>query len=355
MGNWTLVFYEARTKVSERDNLIELEKTALARVAEAKSTSELDALETGYLGRKGEVTSRLRAIGSLPPDERKDFGQAVNDLKERLGAAIENRRAGLAGAEIDVKLARETVDVTMPGRFYRIGRPHVLVETLAAIKDIFIRLGYQIVESPEMESYHYNFEALNYPDEHPAIDEQMSFYITEDRLLRTHTTAYQHRQMEKRKPPMKLCTIGKCYRVDAVDATHGHTFHQVDCFCVDHGISMAHLKGTLYQFAVEMFGPETNVRFRPDFFPFVEPGAEVAVTCSICAGSGCNVCKGTGWLELAGAGMIHPNVLEGAGIDSEEYTGFAFGFGIERMPMLRHGIDDLRLFMENDVRFLRQL
>ena len=341
--------------MSERDNLVELGKSAMVRITAATLTTELDALQTEYLGRKGEVTLQLRKIGSLPADERKDFGQAVNDLKEELSAAIEARLEAVSGGEIDAKLAREAVDVTMPGRFYRVGRPHILVETLAKIKDIFIRLGYEIVENPEMESYHYNFEALNYPEEHPAIDEQMSFYITDDRLLRTHTTAYQHRQMEKRKPPIMVCTMGKCYRVDAVDATHGHTFHQVDCFCVDRGITMADLKGTLYQFAVEMFGPEANVRFRPDFFPFVEPGAEVAVTCSICAGKGCNVCKGSGWLELAGAGMIHPNVLEGAGIDSEEYTGFAFGFGIERMPMLQHGIDDLRLFMENDLRFLRQL
>jgi len=341
--------------MSEQQNLKALGETATARIGEAKSTAELDALETEYLGRKGEVTLQLRKIGSLPPEERKDFGQAVNDLKEQLNAAISERRETLAAGEIDVKLAKEAVDVTLPGRFYQVGRPHVLVETLTKIKDIFIRLGYEIVESPEVECYRYNFEALNYPEEHPAIDEQMSFYITDDRLLRTHTTAYQHRQMENRKPPIKVCTLGKCYRVDAVDATHGHTFHQVDCFVVDHGITMADLKGTLYQFAVEMFGPNANVRFRPDFFPFVEPGAEVAVTCSICGGKGCNVCKGSGWLELAGAGMIHPNVLEGAGIDSEEYTGFAFGFGIERIPMLQYGIDDLRLFMENDLRFLRQL
>ena len=332
-----------------------MQKTALARVAEAKSISELDALETEYLGRKGELTSQLRKIGSLPAEARKDFGQAVNDLKDKLAAAIEDRRAALAGGEIDAKLASEALDVTLPGRFYRIGHPHVLVEALEKVKDIFIRLGYEITENPEMESYHYNFGSLNYPLDHPAIDEQMSFYITDDRLLRTHTTAYQHRQMGTHKPPMKICTIGKCYRVDAVDATHGHTFHQVDCFCVDHGISMADLKGTMYQFAVEMLGPKANVRFRPDFFPFVEPGAEIALTCTICGGSGCNVCKGSGWLELGGAGMIHPNVLEGAGIDSEEYTGFAFGFGIDRMPMLQHGIDDLRLFLENDLRFLRQL
>jgi len=229
------------------------------------------------------------------------------------------------------------------------------VEALARVKQIFIGLGYEMFESPEVESYKYNFASLNYPEEHPALDEQMSFYITDDWLLRTQTTAYQHRVMEKRGPPLRVCTIGKCYRVDAVDATHGHTFHQVDCFTVDHGISMADLKGTLHQFLVEMFGKEVQLRFRPDFFPFVEPGAEVAVTCTICDGKGCGVCKGSGWLELGGAGMIHPNVLESVGIDPEEYTGFAFGLGIDRMPMVKHGVPDLRLFMENDLRFLRQV
>lgn len=341
--------------MSERENLENLRVKALERVGTAETTADLDSIDTEYLGRKGELTSQLRKIGSLPAGERKDFGQAVNDIKEEIGNAIASRREALGAIETRAKLVREAVDVTLPGRFYQVGHPHILVETLAKVKDIFIRLGYEMFESPEVEHYHYNFEALNYPEEHPAKDEQMSFYINDERLLRTHTTAYQHHVMEKRKPPMKVCTMGKCYRVDAVDATHGHTFHQVDCFAIDHGITMADLKGTMYRFAVEMFGPDTNIRFRPDFFPFVEPGAEVAVTCSICSGKGCNVCKGSGWLELAGAGMIHPNILESAGIDSEEYTGFAFGFGIERMPMLQHGIDDLRRFMENDLRFLRQL
>lgn len=341
--------------MSEQENLRALSERALAEVAAAGSTGELDSIDTRYLGRKGELTLQLRKIGSLPAEDRKDFGATVNRLKEELGAAIQARRESLTSGEQESRFAREAVDVTLPGRFFRPGRPHILVETLAKIRDIFLRMGYEMFESPEVEYYRYNFEALNYPEEHPAKDEQMSFYVTDDVLLRTHTTAYQHRVMENRRPPMKVCTMGKCYRVDAVDATHGHTFHQVDCFAIDRGITMADLKGTLRQFAAEMFGPETQVRFRPDFFPFVEPGAEVAVTCLICGGSGCNVCKGTGWLELAGAGMIHPNVLEGAGIDSEVYTGFAFGFGIERMPMLIHGIDDLRLFMENDLRFLRQL
>ena len=341
--------------MSEQENLNTLRAEALDRIVSAGTLAELESLDTEYLGRKGELTLQLRKIGSLAPEERKDFGQAVNQIKDELAGAVETRRAALSTTEVSAMLAAEAVDVTLPGRFYQIGRPHVLVETLKRIKEIFIGLGYEIFESPEVESYKYNFAALNYPEEHPALDEQMSFYITDDRLLRTQTTAYQHRVMEKRKPPLRVCTMGKCYRVDAVDATHGHTFHQVDCFTVDHDITMADLKGTLHEFAVQMFGKEVQVRFRPDFFPFVEPGAEVAVTCTICDGQGCGVCKGAGWLELAGAGMIHPNVLETVGIDSEEYTGFAFGFGIDRIPMVQYGIDDMRLFMENDLRFLRQV
>lgn len=341
--------------MSEQDELNAMRAAALSKVAEAKSSAELDAIETQYLGRKGEITSQLRLIGSLPAEARKDFGQAVNDAKAAVDGAIAARKEALAGAEDEAKLAGEAVDVTMPGRFWQAGRPHVLVETLRRIKQIFIGMGYDFVETPEIEKYQSNFEALNYPEEHPALDEQMSFYITDDTLLRTHTTAYQHRVMSTRKPPMKVATMGKCYRSDAVDATHSHTFHQVDCFVIDHGISMADLKGTIHQFAVEMFGMDVNVRFRPDFFPFVEPGAEFSVTCIICGGSGCNVCKGSGYLELGGAGLIHPNILEAHGIDSEEYSGFAFGFGIERMPMLTYGIRDIRLFTENDLRFLRQL
>ena len=338
--------------LSELDNL---RLAALEQVRSAGSSAEIEEIETRYLGRKGELTQLLRKIGELPPEERREFGMAVNRVKEELVSAVAERLSELSAVEAGLAHEREAVDVTLPGRFWRTGRPHVLVETLNKIASIFIGLGYEIVDTPEIEDYKYNFEALNYPPDHPALDEQMSFYLSDERILRTHTTAYQHRVMENRKPPMRVCTMGKCYRVDAVDATHSHTFHQVDCFAVDRGITMADLKGTLYQFAVGMFGEGVNVRFRPDFFPFVEPGAEVAVTCTICAGSGCGVCKGTGWLELAGAGMIHPNVLEGAGIDSEEFTGFAFGFGIERFPMLMHGIPDLRLFMENDLRFLRQL
>ncbi|MGQ9456298.1 MAG: phenylalanine--tRNA ligase subunit alpha [Armatimonadota bacterium] len=341
--------------MSELTELDLLRQRALKDIGEAGSVQELESLDIHYLGRKGEVTQLLRMIGSLPPERRREFGQLVNELKSELLAAIDKRRSEIAAVETATKLQQEVVDITLPGRFFQVGGSHVLVETLERIKEIFIGLGYEVVESPEVESYKYNFAALNYPDEHPALDEQMSFYITDERLLRTQTTAFQLRVMEARKPPLRVCTMGKCYRVDAVDATHSHTFHQVDCFTVDRGVTMADLKGTLHQFAVEMFGKNVQLRFRPDFFPFVEPGAEVAVTCTICDGQGCAVCKGTGWMELAGAGMIHPRVLETAGINSEEYTGFAFGFGVDRIPMVRYGIDDLRLFLENDLRFLRQL
>lgn len=336
-------FHRPAYQMSELDSITRLQDEASSRIASAQSSRELGELETEYLGRKGRLTQLLRSIGGLPPEERPAFGGRVNEAKARLEAEIGERLRQIAAEEARRRLAAEALDVTMPGRFYRIGRPHVLVETMAEIKRIFIGLGYQIVESPEIESYHYNFESLNYPADHPAMDEQMSFYITDKYLLRTQTTAVQARVMEKQQPPLRICTLGKCYRYEAVDATHGHTFHQVDCFAVDEHITLGDLKGTLVQFCHEMFGPEVRVRFRPDFFPFVEPGAEVAISLG-----------GSGWMEIAGAGMIHPNVLERCGIDSEKYTGFAFGVGIDRIPMIKYGIDDLRLFMESDLRFLRQ-
>lgn len=329
--------------MSEFDSITDLEREASARIAEVKSSKELDDLEVEYLGRKGKLTQLLRSVGSLPAEQRPVFGGRVNEAKASLEAVAQARRGDIASKESAEQLKAEAIDVTLPGRFYNVGHPHVLVETMAQIKKIFVGLGYEVVESPEVESYKYNFEALNYPAEHPAMDEQMSFYITDEYLLRTQTTAIQKRIMDVRKPPLRICTMGKCYRYEAVDATHGHTFHQVDCFAVDEHITMADLKGTLAQFCREMFGEDTRVRFRPDFFPFVEPGAEIAISIG-----------GGRWLELGGAGLIHPNVLRNCGIDPEKYTGFAFGLGIDRMPMIKHAIDDLRLFMEDDLRFLRQ-
>jgi phenylalanyl-tRNA synthetase alpha chain len=339
---------------SAQEILEALRIEAEERISAAISTAELTLVETEYLGRKGKVTQLLRRIGELPPGERPQLGQQVNRLRDHVASRLAERRGLVESEEQERRLREEAVDVTLPGRLFRVGRRHPLSTTIARVKQIFIGLGYEVVEGPEVEQYLYNFEALNYPEDHPAMDAQMSFYITDDLLLRTQTTSLQGRVMETREPPFRICTVGRCFRVDAMDATHSHTFHQVDCFAVDEGISLADLKGTLAQFSIEMFGEGTQVRFRPDYFPFVEPGAEWSVSCFSCQGAGCNLCKATGWLELGGAGMIHPNVLERFGIDSERYTGFAFGMGIERMPMLQYGIDDLRLFLENDLRFLEQ-
>jgi phenylalanyl-tRNA synthetase alpha chain len=337
-----------------QETLAVLRAEAEGRISHASSTADLSQIEIEYLGRKGKVTEILRRIGELPKEERPAFGQSVNELKNHVAESLAQRQGTVASEEHELKLQEETADVTLPGRLYRLGRKHPLSVTIAQVKQIFIGLGFEVVEGPELEDYKYNFDALNYPEDHPAMDAQMSFYVTDDLLLRTQTTSLQGRVMESRQPPFRICTIGRCFRFDAVDATHSHTFHQVDCFTVDEGISMANLKGTLTQFSSEMFGPDTRVRFRPDFFPFVEPGAEWAISCFVCKGSGCTLCKGSGWIELGGAGMIHPNILERFGIDAERYTGWAFGMGIERMFMLQHGVDDLRLFLENDLRFLEQ-
>jgi phenylalanyl-tRNA synthetase alpha chain len=339
---------------SVQETLAGLRSEAQERISAAASSDELTRLDTEYLGRKGKITEILRRIGEIPKEERPVFGQQVNELKAQVKAILEDRRLAVQSEERERRLKQEEVDVTLPGRLFRLGRRHPLTTTADKVKRIFIGMGYEIMEGPEVEHYRYNFEALNYPEDHPAMDEQMSFYITNDLLLRTQTTGLQGRVMEVRKPPFRICTVGRCFRYEAVDATHGHTFHQVDCFTVDEGISMADLKGTLAQFSREMFGPDVKVRFRPDFFPFVEPGVEIAISCVMCKGAGCPVCKMSGWLELGGAGLIHPNILERFGIDSEKYTGFAFGMGTERMPMLKYAIDDLRLFLENDIRFLRQ-
>lgn len=319
-----------------------LKQQALAAIAQCASEKELEEQDTKWLGRKGEVTQLLRSIGSLPAEERGGFGQGVNALKEALAEAIASRKQELVGA--GAPSVASDIDLTLPGRLIPRAGQHPLQATIERIKSIFTGLGFEVVESQEIEEYRFNFESLNYPPDHPAMDEQMSFFIDDDHLLRTQTTAIQGRIFKERKPPMRMCTIGRCYRYEAVDATHGHTFNQVDCFAIDRHITMANLKGTLHQFAREMFG-DVETRFRRDFFPFVEPGADFSVKWSH---------AGDRWLELGGAGMIHPNVLRKGGIDPEEWSGFAFGLGVERMPMIKHGINDLRLFYENDARFLEQ-
>lgn len=319
---------------------------ARGEIAGATSTSELKEIERQYLGKQGELTGLMRQVGKLEPEERPKLGQAVNQAKAELTKVIEARHAELLKSERAAQFEEERIDVTLPGHRPRAGRPHVLAETRRRIIEVLGGLGFQYYDGPELEQFRYNFDALNYPPNHPAMDDQDTFYVTDDLLLRTQGTAIQGRVFESEKPPLRRFTVGRTFRNEAVDRTHSHTFHQVDAFMIDKGVSMAHLKGTLKLFATAMFGDDVKVRFRPDFFPFVEPGVDYAIsTPKLFDGK---------WVELGGAGMIHPNILEAYGMDPKEWSGFAFGLGVERIPMMRHGIDDLRLLLENDFRFLRQ-
>jgi phenylalanyl-tRNA synthetase alpha chain len=324
------------------DDLDMLVADAIKDIETAQNITELNRIEIKYLGSKGSLQAQMRTIGTLPKEERPKFGARVNSSKESLSQKLSARRTELEVKELEERLTKEKIDITLPGRTFPIGRLHPLTLTVQRVKEALIGQGYEFVDGPELEEYAYNFEALNYPEDHPAFDEMMTFYVDDTRLLRTQTTALQGRVMEKRKPPFRMATTGRCFRYEAVDATHHHTFHQVDVFMVDEGISMADLKGTLKQFASAMFGGNVQVRFRPDFFPFVEPGVDYSI-----------FWEGR-WLELGGAGLIHPNILESYGIDSERYSGFAFGLGIERIHMIQNGVNDLRLYLENDLRFLKQ-
>lgn len=324
------------------DDLERLVAEAEQDIDSAQNLAELHQVEIKYLGGKGSLQAQMRTIGTLPKEERPKFGARVNSSKESLSNMLSVRRNELESKDLEERLEKERLDISLPGRSFPNGHLHPLSLTVQRVKDALIGQGYEFVDGPELEEYAYNFEALNYPEDHPAFDEMMTFYVDDTRLLRTQTTALQGRVMEKRKPPFRMATTGRCFRYEAVDATHHHTFHQVDVFMVDKGISMADLKGTLKQFAGAMFGGDVQVRFRPDFFPFVEPGVDYSI-----------FWEGR-WLELGGAGLIHPNILEAYGIDSEEYSGFAFGLGIERIHMIQNGVNDLRLYLENDLRFLKQ-
>jgi len=319
-----------------------LQNEAAESIRGASTLPELEALEVEYLGRKGKVAGLMKLIPTLAPEERPQFGQLVNAVKNAVSEVAAARRSELEAGETDRKLREESVDVTRPGRVPAIGRRHPLTRTFEQVTDIMVGLGFQQVEGPEVEDYEFNFAALNFQEEHPALDEQASFYVADDLLLRTHTTAFQGRIMPTLKPPFRIFTHGRCFRYEAVDATHYHTFHQVDAFMVDRNVTLADLKGTLAAMMRELFGEDATVRFRPDFFPFVEPGVEVAVKLP------------HRWMEIGGAGMIHPNVLRHVGLDPEEWSGFAFGLGLDRMPMVRHGIGDIRLLFENDLRLLKQ-
>lgn len=332
----------------------ELRAKATEEIEQAEQLDVLRAVESRYLGKSGEFTALLRTVGTLSPEERPAFGKAVNEAKAQLQILVEERRAQLELIEEKRAAERERIDLTMPGRRFRVGIRHPITQAEERIKAALIGLGFEFFEGPELEEAKYNFEALNYPPDHPAMDDQDTFYVDDHRLMRTQCTAIQGRVFEQKQPPLRVFTVGRCYRNEAVDRTHGHTFHQVDAFMVDEGINMAHLKGTLRAFASAMFGANTRVRFRPDYFPFVEPGVDYAISCPFCEGEGCAVCKGTAWIELGGAGLIHPSILRAHGIDTERWTGWAFGLGVERIPMMQYQIDDLRLFYDNDSRFLEQ-
>jgi phenylalanyl-tRNA synthetase alpha chain len=329
--------------------------TAANEVALAKTGEELRQLQVRYLGKKGELTAILRGMGQLPPEDRPAVGEAANRVRDRLAALLDSKEKELKEESRCRRIAEDRVDVTLPGRPVVLGHLHPLSIVLEEITDIFLGLGFSVAEGPEIETDYYNFESLNIPEEHPAREMQDSFYIRPGILLRTHTSPVQARVMEKTAPqvPVRVIAPGKVYRRDD-DATHSPMFHQVEGLVIDREISLADLKGTLLLFTRQMFGPKQQVRLRPSYFPFTEPSAEVDMSCVICRGSGCRVCKESGWIEILGAGMVHPNVLSMSGYDPEEFTGYAFGMGVERIAMLKYGIDDLRLFFVNDIRMLRQ-
>ncbi|WP_371369603.1 Phenylalanine--tRNA ligase alpha subunit [Sporomusa rhizae] len=332
-----------------------LRETALKELSQIAGKEALNELKVKYLGKKGLLTAVLRGLGALSPEERPRVGQIVNEIRNELEQIIADKSETIKQEELTSKLASETIDVTLPGRRNVLGHLHPLTLTLNRIKDTFMRMGFEIAEGPEVEQDYYNFEALNLPQDHPARDMQDSFYITKEFLLRTHTSPVQVRTMQSAEPnqPIRIIAPGKVYRRD-YDATHSPMFQQVEGLVIDKGISFADLKGTLELFCKEIFGNRVNIRLRPSFFPFTEPSAEVDISCVMCEGKGCRVCSGTGWLEILGSGMVHPRVLEMSNFDPAKVSGFAFGMGVERIAMLTYGIDDLRLFFDNDMRFLRQ-
>ena len=337
-----------------KEKLEALRQQALGELENAGSPKELEDFRVRIMGKKGALTELLRGMGSLPAEERPRVGQMVNQLRTELEEALAGREAAVGNALKAQRLKQETLDITLPGKKGRRGGLHPLHIVLEDMIDIFQSMGFDVVDGPEVETDHYCFEALNIPKDHPARDMQDTFYLSDDLLLRSQTSSAQIRTMEQRKPPIRIICPGRVYRADEVDATHSPIFHQVEGLVVDKGITLCDLKGVLEQFAHEIYGPETRVKFRPSYFPFTEPSVEVDVSCSECGGKGCRVCKGSGWIEILGAGMVHPHVLAGCGIDPEVYSGFAFGIGLDRLTITRYKISDIRLLFENDQRFLEQ-
>ncbi len=342
-----------------KDMLAKIKEAAAAEISNinadnGESAAILENIRVKYLGKKGELTGVLRGMGKLTAEERPVVGQLANEVREFIEKNIDDTKAVIQAKEMQRRLAGEVIDVTMPGKRSEAGKRHPLTQVLNEVKDIFIGLGFEIVSGPEVEYDYYNFEALNIPKNHPARDTQDTFYINDNIVLRTQTSPMQVRVMEKQKPPIRILSPGRVYRSDTADATHSPVFHQIEGLVVDKGVTMADLKGTLELFAKKLYGENAKIRFRPHHFPFTEPSAEVDICCFECGGKGCRLCKGEGWIEILGAGMVHPKVLENCGIDTEIYSGFAFGLGLERIVMRRYDINDLRMFFENDLRFLKQ-
>ena len=327
---------------------------ALAKIKDSSALAQLNDIRVEYLGKKGKLTEILKGMRDVAAEERPKVGAMVNETRAALEAALEAKKAEFARAEKEKRMAEEVIDVTLPAKKTFFGHRHPNTITLEQVENIFIGMGYEVMEGPEIEYDYYNFEALNIPADHPAKDEQDTFYITKDILLRTQTSSVQIHAMEKKQPPFRILSPGRVFRSDEVDATHSPSFHQIEGLVIDKGITFADLKGTLAQFAKELFGEETQVKFRPHHFPFTEPSAEVDVTCFKCGGKGCRFCKNSGWVEILGCGMVHPHVLEMRGIDPDVYSGFAFGVGLERIALFNYEIDDMRLLYENDIRFLKQ-
>ncbi len=334
-------------------DLHSLRKAFLDEIAVVTDLAGLQQIKSRYTGKKGLLTEKLKALSSISPQERRDYGRLVNEIKDFIELTVKDKELAFRTIEKETRLQTEKIDITLPGKPFLFGRKHPINQILSEIKDIFVSMGFAIEDGPEVELDYYNFEALNLPKDHPARDMQDTFYVSDDVVLRTHTSPVQVRVMEKKKPPLKIIAPGKVYRCDS-DVSHTAMFHQVEGLMVDTSISFSDLKGVLELFIHSFFGKDTPVRFRPSYFPFTEPSAEVDIGCIFCSGKGCRICKTTGWLEVLGCGMVNPRVFEMSGYQPDEYTGFAFGMGVERMAMLKYSIDDIRLFYENDLRFLKQ-
>ena len=338
-----------------QEKLLNLKEIALKEIKDTLSIEDVENIRVKYLGKKGEITAILKEMGKLSNEERPIIGKVANEVREAIESEITSKKEELKNIEKQRKLLEEVIDVTMPSKKVRVGKKHPISQIIDEISEIFMGMGFSIAEGPEVETVHNNFDALNAPKDHPSRDMSDTFYINSELLLRTQTSPVQIRTMKNQELPIKIISPGRCFRFDAPDATHSPMFHQIEGLVVGKDVTMAQLKGTLNMFVKKLFGEETKTKFRPHNFPFTEPSAEVDVTCFKCNGEGCPMCKGEGWIEILGAGMVHPNVLRNCGIDPEVYSGFAFGMGVDRITMLKYEIDDIRLLFENDVRFLQQV